>query len=148
MFWQFLSALYLMDFFSSGEVWFEDEEIAGSISTLLRNLAIGDVGLNVAPSAGRIVPTCFPLRQQPWSWQSASRSSWRLPNHQIARQVRSRLRWDALFGTSHDKPGALIYHLEQTSIRVTGPTYSRWKLLIGHIFRKLLNPSTFVTGTT
>ena len=148
MFWQFLSAFYLMDFFRVEKSGLRKREIAGSISTLLRNLAIGDVGLDVAPSARRIVPTCFPLRQQPWSWQSASRSSWRPPNRQIARQVGSRLRWDALFGTSHDKPGALIYHHEQTSIRVTGPTYSRWKLLIGHIFRKLLNPSTFVTGTT
>ena len=44
MFWQFLSAFYLMDFFSSGEVWFEDEGNRWINLTLLRNLAIGDVG--------------------------------------------------------------------------------------------------------
>src|ERR1700733_7213227 len=51
MFWQFLSAFYLHGRFSSGEVWFEEGEIAGSILTLFRNFVIGDVGLNVAPSA-------------------------------------------------------------------------------------------------
>jgi hypothetical protein len=64
MFCRFRSALLSHGHFSSGEAWFEEEEIAGSILTLLRNFAIGDVGVNAVPSARRIAPTCFLQRQQ------------------------------------------------------------------------------------